>query len=186
MQMTGLTDFARAGLVALALVPVAARAQSNALAALDGKRITFTVVSSVNGVRPTLGPFTGAEVRLEGEVRISGNSVSGSRTRTMTYRGQLVGSSTRDLSGSIGQAHNTGARGGNYVWAFDGHSLTLLTTRVAGGGKLTITFSGGGCSVRTALMHEAGAGATRMRTNGGGFATTTSSRQVSSTCSIGG
>jgi hypothetical protein len=164
---------------------LAASAQDARLKKFNGKQVSFSFVQMVNGVNPVYGPFAGAEARWQGAIQISGRSVSGSITRTATYRGQLIGSLSNSLAGEIEQPQE-GTRGGHYVWVLKGNSLVLVQNYLTGGAKITITFSGSGCSVRAQLVRDVGAGYASVPSVSGGVSTITRSTQVSSTCIVGG
>lgn len=168
----------------LALMAPAARAQSITLDELNGKQITFSVLYNVSGVNAR-GHFTDAQSRSTGQLQISADSVSGTSTRVVTYQGRTVGTLSGSLSGTIGKPQQ-GVRGGNYVWLLQDNSLIMLRAFAVGGMKITITFSGNGCSVQAPLMHEVGAGDTRMASTLGGQVEVTSATLVSTSCSIGG
>ncbi len=172
-------------LAALVVTAPPAWSQGITLEGLNGKQISYTVVYDVSGINPKYGAFSGAHSHLRGELHISGSSVSGQATRVVTYRGRTVGTLSGSLSGAIGKPQE-GSRGGNFVWVLQGDSLILLRTFIVGGAKVTITFSGGGCSVRAPMMHEVGAGNTRMASVSGGAVVVTSATQTSSSCSVGG
>src|ERR1700687_3988314 len=113
----------------LVVVPPSAWSQGTSLEALNGKRVTFTIVMNVSGTN-VRGPFTNAESRSTGHIQISGNAVSGDVTRVVTYQGRIVGSRSASLSGAIGQPQQGAV--GNYVWVLDGGSLVLLRTFAVG------------------------------------------------------
>jgi hypothetical protein len=161
-----------------------AAAQDAGLEKLNGKRVSFSFVHSVSGINPVFGPFTGGEAQWQGVIQISGGAVSGSITRTATYQGRLIGSLSNSVSGQIGQPQE-GARGGQYVWVQKGNSLVLFRNYLTGGAKITITFSGSGCSVRGKLVPEVGTGYARVPSVSGGVSTITRSSQVSSMCTVG-
>lgn len=168
--------------VALIVAGEPAWSQNVTLESLNGKQVTFAVVYNVSGINPRHGPFSGAQARYDGNLQISGSSVSGSFTRTVTYQGRNVGSLTGTLSGAIGRPKK-GTFGGEFVWVLQGNSLIALRTFTVGGMKITITFRGGGCSVRAPMMHEMGAGSSRGASVSGGQVVVTSAMEVSSTCS---
>lgn len=151
---------------------------------LNGKRITFSV-SYITSGRNVHGEYTGAVSTTVGQIQISGDSVSGGATRTVTYQGRTVGSQSSNLSGVIGKPQ-TGTNGGNFVWLLQGNSLVELRTLKVGGIKITISFAGSGCSVRAPLMQEVGAGETTVHSVFGGDGVVHSAKEVSSSCSAGG
>jgi hypothetical protein len=167
-----------------AFVLITAPAQGMTLEQLNGKRITFSVSYNMSG-RNAHGEFTGAVSTTVGQIQISGNSVSGSATRTVTYQGKTLGSQSGTVSGAIGKPQQ-GTFGGNYVWLLDGNSLVHLRTVKVGGLKITINFTGSGCSVRAPIMHEVGAGETTSQSVFGGDVVVHSVSKASTSCSMGG
>jgi hypothetical protein len=151
---------------------------------MNGKSVTFSIVRNVSGVNAR-GPFTGAIATSTGRIQISGNSISGSMTRVVTYQGHPVGTVSGSLSGAIGKPQQ-GTNGGNYVWMLQGNALTMLRTFAVGGTRITIIFNGSGCSVESPMMHEVGAGNSRMRSAIGGQVEVTSATLVSTSCTVGG
>jgi hypothetical protein len=168
----------------LAVMP-AASAPDAGLEKFNGKQVSFSFIHSVNGINPVYGPFAGGEARWQGVIQISGRSVSGSITRTATYRGQLIGTLSNSLAGEIEQPQE-GTRGGHYVWVLRGNSLVLVQNYLTGSAKITITFSGNGCSIRAQLVRDVGAGYAGVPSVSGGVSAITRSRQVSSTCTVDG
>jgi hypothetical protein len=184
MQATRLSAYGLWAIAVFGIVERPVQSQAITLEQLDGKRITFSVAYNTSG-RNLHGEFSGAVSTTVGQIQISGNSVSGSATRTVTYHGKTVGSRTGALSGEIGKPQQ-GTLGGNYVWLLDGDSLILLRTLKVGGIKITITFTENGCSVRAPIMHEVGAGETTAHSVFGGDVVVHSATPQSSSCGVGG
>jgi len=172
-------------LAALAFLPAATSAQDVWPEELNGKRVSFSFVHTVSGVNPVYGPFAGSEARWEGVIRISGGSVSGSITRSVTYHDRLIGSVSNSVAGRIERPQES-RRGGDYIWVLKGNSLVLVRKYLSGAGKITITFSGGGCSVLGQLVGEVGTGYARVPSVSGGVSSITRSTQASSTCTVAG
>jgi hypothetical protein len=150
---------------------------------LRGRAITATVQYQMRVRREGRGEFE-APATVDWRLNIgSDGRVTGSVTRSSTGpRGPI--STSRSINATLGKPGEI--RGsGHGVMILSGNTLTVLRTFEVGGNKTTITFSGGGCSIRSPIMHETGAGRTKRDHIAGGSVEILSARQVSSSCRLG-
>jgi hypothetical protein len=158
-----------------------ANAQGVSPDSLRGRSVEATVVYQVRRRHETRGEID-SPVTVDWRLNIgSDGRVTGSVTRSTTGRRGPI-SNTRQVSAAIGKPREVA--GGHSLMILSGNTLTLLRTFEVGGHKTTITFSGGGCSIRAPMMQEVGAGRTKRDAIVGGTVEVISHRQVSSSCRV--
>lgn len=159
-----------------------AQAQGVTPESLRGRSIQAQVVYQMRVRREGRGEFD-TPFTFDLTLNIGGDGrVTGSATRSAPGpRGQV--SATRQISAVVGRPREI-AGSGHSVMLLSGNTLTVLRTFEVGGLKTTITFSGGGCSIRAPIMQESGAGRTKRDAIAGGTVEVISSRQVSTSCRV--
>jgi hypothetical protein len=158
-----------------------ATAQGVTPESLRGRSIEASVQYQVQGNKG--GREFNAPLTVDWRLNIGGDGrVTGSVTRSSTgMRGPI--STSRQISAVIGRPREIPGSG-HGVMLLSGNTLTVLRTFEVGGNKTTITFSGGGCSIRSPVMQEVGAGTMRRDHITGGTAEIRSARQVASSCRV--
>jgi hypothetical protein len=159
-----------------------AGAQGVTVESLRGRSIEASVNYQQRVRREGRGEFD-APLTVDYRLNIGGDGrVTGSVTRSSTGpRGPV--SASRQINAVLGRPGEI--RGsGHAVMILSGNTLTMLRTFEVGGVKTTITFAGGGCSIRSPVMREVGAGPTRRDSMVGGSIEVLSSRQVSTRCQV--
>jgi hypothetical protein len=170
--------------VSLPIEAERANAQSVTPAWLAGRTVEATVTFQMRIRREGRGEFD-APTTIDWRLNIgSDGRVTGSITRSSPVGPRGPVSTTRQVSAQIGRPGELRGGGGHGVMILSGNTLTMLRTFEVGGNKTTITFAGGGCSIRGAMMQEVGAGRTRAAAIAGGTVEVLSSRQVSSSCRL--
>jgi hypothetical protein len=159
-----------------------ANAQGVTPESLYGRSIEASVIYQQRVRLESRGEFD-TTVRADWRLNIGGDGkVNGTFTRSSTAPSGRPISTSRQFSAVIGRPRQVGG-GGHSVMILSGNTLTVLRTFEVGGSKTTITFSGGGCSIRSPIVQEVGAGRTRRDAiAGGGTVEIISARQVSSSC----